>query len=460
MTLSKIAVALLVSLAAFATGPTQAADATADDTAKFLAGMPVSQGSPLAPLTQTPGWRQHASQFDASFSGFEKRQSSKIRAWSDAHLKSPKPTLFYMFSGPDFLYADAFFPKATTYLLAGLEPVGAIPDVTKAPPASVPNELSRLRVSMRTLLSISFFITNHMSSDLRTGRFIGTLPVIYVFLARTGHTIKDVSLVYLDAKGEEKADDAQRAKSQTQGVKITFSKDGRDQTLYYFSTNLANDGVKKSGFLDFAAKLGEGDAFVKSASYLMHGGGFSTVRSFLLDHANTIVQDDTGAPLAYFDEKKWQLDPYGNYVHPISIFSGNYQPNMHQLFVKAKAPKIDFGIGYRYRPNESSLLVATKKTAAAKPPAAAAPPAATKAPEPLAPPAATKAPEPSAPPAATKAPEPPAPPAATKAPEPPATAITPPEPTKPPEAAKTPDTTTPPATTPPPEATPTEATKP
>jgi hypothetical protein len=367
MTPMKIVAALVVGLVAFAAAPARAADATVDDTAKFLAGLPVSDGSPLAPLTQTPGWRAHAAQFNSSFASFEKRQSSRIRVWSEAHLKSPKPTLYYFFSGPDFLYADAFFPKATTYLMAGLEPPGAIPDVTKAPPATIPNELARLRMSMRTLLSISFFITDHMKSDLRHGRFLGTLPVIYVFLARTGHTLKDVSLVYVEPNGELKTDDAARAKSLAQGVRINFSKDGRDQTLYYFSTNLANDGVKRSGFLDWAGKLGEGDAFVKSASYLLHGGGFATVRSFLLDHVSTMVQDDSGIPLAYYDQSKWQLDPYGNYVHPISIFAHNYQPAMHQLFVKAKAPRIDFGIGYRYRPNETSLLLATKKTAASKP---------------------------------------------------------------------------------------------
>ena len=74
------------------------------------------------------------------------------------------------------------------------------------------------------------------------------------------------------------------------------------------------------------------------------------------------VQDDTGVPLTYFDQSKWTLEPYGNYVPPISIFSQRYQPKMRELFVKAKAPKIDFGIGYRHRPNETGLLVARKKS--------------------------------------------------------------------------------------------------
>jgi hypothetical protein len=51
-----------------------------------------------------------------------------------------------------------------------------------------------------------------------------------------------------------------------QDVKITFSAgDGPEKTLYYFSTNLTNDGVKKSGFLAFCSKFGVADAFVKSA---------------------------------------------------------------------------------------------------------------------------------------------------------------------------------------------------
>jgi len=40
--------------------------------------------------------------------------------------------MLYMFSGPDFLYANVFFPEATTYVLSGLEPVGGMPDVSQS----------------------------------------------------------------------------------------------------------------------------------------------------------------------------------------------------------------------------------------------------------------------------------------------------------------------------------------
>jgi hypothetical protein len=152
-----------------------------------------------------------------------------------------------------------------------------------------------------------------------------------------------------------------RLKAVARGVKIVFtSGDGPEQTLYYFNTNLANDGVKSSGFLAFCAKLGVADSFVKSASYLLHGGGFSTVRNFMLDHSGTILQDDTGIPVTYFDRKKWQLQPFGRYVGPIPVFSRNYQSQMAELFRKGRPIPLDFGLGYRWRTNETSLLLAEK----------------------------------------------------------------------------------------------------
>ena len=102
--------ALAASLILVAASSVRAADtATVDDTARFLAGMMPSEGSPLLPLTKDPSWQRHAKFFDNAFARLEQRQLSKVHAWADANLAAPKPTMFYMFSGPDFLYANAFY---------------------------------------------------------------------------------------------------------------------------------------------------------------------------------------------------------------------------------------------------------------------------------------------------------------------------------------------------------------
>ena len=274
-------------------------------------------------------------------------------------MTNPSPTVFYFFSGPDFLYANAFYPKAKTYVMAGLEPVGTVPDLA-AMRGSIGGELARLRSSLNTILSVSFFITKNMKSDLRAGRVNGALPILYVFLVRSGYTIRDVTPVSVAADGTLQTGGDAAKSGPAPGIKIVFAgSDGEPRTLYYFSTNLADDGVKNSNFLKFCETLAPGDGFIKSASYLLHSGGFNRVRDFLLVNTNAMIQDDSGIPLAYYDPQKWDLQPFGRYLGPIGIFPGRHQAKYTELFKKSRP--IDFGIGYRHRSSESNLLLAVKK---------------------------------------------------------------------------------------------------
>lgn len=336
-------------------------NSTANDTARFLAGLAPADGTLLAKRTGERGWQRHAKFFNAAWEKLDKRQLSKIRIWQSETLKAPKPVLFYMFSGPDFLYADAFFPNASTYVLSGLEPIGTVPELSALPARSLTAELRDLQASLNTVLSFSFFKTKNMKTQLRAGKVNGTLPVLYVFLARAGKTVEDVSYVDVDEDGVVHPAGESKSGLPTKGVKIVFSKAGGEkQTLYYFTTDLSNGGVKKSGFLKFCEKLGHGDALIKSASFLLHSGGFSTVRDFLLQNSAALLQDDSGIPLKYFKEGEWELQPFGRYLGPISIFRKHYQSKLARLF-KAKGKAIGFGIGYRWRPRESNLLLALKQ---------------------------------------------------------------------------------------------------
>ncbi len=356
---TKIAVAA-VTLFLAAAMPARAADAvTANDTALFLAGMMPSADSPLMPLTKDPSWQRHAKFFDAAFAQLEERQLSRIRAWATANLAAPKPTMFYMFSGPDFLYADAFYSRATTYVLSALESPGSVPDLTKLPPGGVGAALYNVERSMSSILSFSFFITKQMKVDLRASELSGTLPILYVFLARSGKTIREVGPVALDDKGTVLAAGENPGKNATRGVRILFSgHDGLQKTLYYFSTDLSNSGVKITGFLKFCETLGPGNSLIKSASYLLYAGNFSIVRDFLLGHSATIIQDDSGIPLADYNPRKWRFFPFGRYAGPIAEFPGRYQEDYAELFRQAQP--MDFGIGYRWRSHESNLLLAVR----------------------------------------------------------------------------------------------------
>jgi hypothetical protein len=332
---------------------------TANDTARFLAGMTPSADSPLTPLTKDPAWQHHAKFFDAAFAQLEQRQLAKIRAWAATNLAAPKPTMFYMFSGPDFLYADTFYSKATTYVLSALEPPGLVPDLTKSPRGGVDAALYNVERSLGSILSFSFFITKQMKVDLHAGEISGTLPILYVFLARSGKTIREVSPVAIDDHGTLHPGNENPGPNAARGVRITFAgSDGAAKTLYYFSTDLSNPGVKATGFLKFCATLAPGNSLIKSASYLLHSGNFSTTRDFILANSATIIQDDSGIPLAYYNPKRWRFFPFGRYAGPIAEFPGRYQEEYAELF--GRAQPMDFGIGYRWRTNESNLLLSVK----------------------------------------------------------------------------------------------------
>jgi len=384
---SKIA-AVVATLFLAAAATARASDTvTANDTARFLAGMAPSADSPLTPLTNDPSWQRHAKFFDNAFAQLEQRQLSRIRAWAGVNLAAPRPTMFYMFSGPDFLYADAFYSKATTYVLSALEPVGSVPDLERLPRGGIGAALHNVERSLGSVLSFSFFITKQMKTDLRAGQLSGTLPILYVFLVRSGKTIREVSPIALDDKGAAYFDNENPGPNATRGVRIIFAgDDGAEKTLYYFSTDLSNSGVRVSGFLKFCAALAPGNSLIKSASYLLHSGNFTTVRDFLLANSATVIQDDSGIPLAYYSAKRWRLFPFGRYAGPIAEFAGRYQEEYAELFRRSQP--MDFGIGYRWRSHESNLLLSVRlpSDGSAADEAAAEPPPQPKRPRPPRPP--------------------------------------------------------------------------
>lgn len=309
-----------------------------------------------------PAWATHATNFDQAWTRLEQQQLSKIRMWAPQFLGDPYADtgpMFYMFSGPDFLYAHAFFPKASTYILCGTEPVGSIPDIATIPPTVLPMALANLHKSLDSVLNWSFFITKNMKVDLTQTQLSGTLPVLYVFLARAGCTIDSVARVGVDKAGNVTPE----GKGSTPGVRIVFfGADGAQQTLYYFTSDLENGAIKSNpGFINFCQHQGPGLSLLKAASYLMHGEGFSEVRDFLLTHSKVIVQDDSGIPYRFFDPNKWNIRCCGNYVGPIATFKQYPQLDLAHAFSISLAAPLEFGFGYQWQPSKSSLIIAVPK---------------------------------------------------------------------------------------------------
>lgn len=335
---------LLIFLSVLLAIPAFAQRATLDDTARFLAGISIT--GPLEPLTHDAAWLDHARNLDSAWMKKDYFQVRAIRAWMLAnapHYYNSTNTAYYMFGGPDFLYANLFFPQAKTYILAGLEPVGTVPDLNRMDIAALRTDLNALRASMHTVLQTHYFITKDMRAELTRPNLGGTLPILYVFLARLNCTIVDTTYV----------------KSPAEGVKISFtSRGGPVQTLYYFKTDLSGG---PSPFLKWCAAQGPGQSLLKAASYLMHTEGFSGVRNFLLGNSRVIIQDDSGIPLRAFP-KTWKVDCYGRYVPHAEMFGKYRQPELAAIYDRQPPPpELGFAFGYHWQRDRGLLMLATPK---------------------------------------------------------------------------------------------------
>jgi hypothetical protein len=344
------------------------------DVAAYMAGSRVSSRSELRSLTSAPAWQAFATDADKSWVNYHQTRTSKIQQWAATELDSVRaasPTIFYPFSGPDFLNVVTMFPTSQSYVLVGLEPVGTVPRLKTL---ANPKLYTALKASLWSVLNFSFFRTNDMAVDLKSVELDGALPLIMLFAARTDHQITDIRYVQLDAQGQ--VIDADTATIHKPGLKVIpgvimklTDKQGQEKTVSYFSADLSDWklGVTHEAALRYVRSLGPLTTYVKSATYLMHKSYFSKVRNLVLERSNYVLQDDSGIAMKYFRPADWAFTYYGTYKRPINLFAKQYQPALTKAYSDSthKPRPLPFGTGYNWRQNDSNLLLAKRRSAPA-----------------------------------------------------------------------------------------------
>ena len=341
----------------------------AQDVALFLGGQQPSQHSDLASLAATPAWQAFAKDQDKSWDKYRATHTTRMTKWAATELDSVhanSPTIFYPFSGPDFLNVFTMFPTSQTYVLLGLEPVGSVPARASL---ENPKLLPTVKTSLWSVLNFSFFRTNDMAVDLKSVELDGALPLMMLFAARTGNQITAIRPVQLDAAGQlqDAPTDTTQAPNPkaVPGVEMKLrGPDGQLKTVYYFSTDLSNHGLnQKPAPLAFVRGLGPLTTYVKSATYLMHKLYFSEVRALVLRRSRYILQDDSGIAMKYFQKGAWQFNYYGTYHRPINLFAKHYQPELTAAYRDTlhKPKALPFGTGYNWRQTDSNLLLAKRR---------------------------------------------------------------------------------------------------
>ncbi len=345
-----------------------AVDSSVHQLACLLAGVPISDGSPLAQY-KTPAWQKYATQADSNWAKYHRRQTTRMSNWATtelAQVRSQTNKIFYPFSGPDFLNVHTFFPDADTIMMIGLEPLGKLPPLETMSPDSANRLYPRVEKSLYSVLSFSFFQTISMAKDLKTQELNGTMPLITLFMARHNQMVLSARYIQLDADGNIQSIETENAEQGVRGTEIKYRKPDSDkvQVLYYYSVNLVDFKLKQNKpFLAYLNSAGKVTTYLKSASYLLHKSYFGTVAEFITSHSQYVLQDDSGMPLKYFKDEQWDKTFYGTYDKPIDMFARHYQADLRKAYHDSLAAprKLPFGIGYDWRVNASNLMLFSKK---------------------------------------------------------------------------------------------------
>jgi len=333
-----------------ATGDLAAINASAKGLAGIVTG---------APWEKTPEWQAYKKSLDGQWAYLDEERLKAMRTWGAtelADLRTQSGTVFYPFSGPDVLYANTFFPNSRVLLMAGLEPVGTMPDLNNLmAQGKLGPYLDSISKSLFTILAASFFKTKDMKVDFNNQLVDGLVPAMVVFIARDGYAISDIQYVSLNSEGGV----GPRSEHGKPGVQITYG-DGRQ--VLYFSADLSDEGLKHNpGFVKLMHKLAPGITYLKAASYLCYYEDFSTIRDAILAESVGVVEDDSGVPFHFFDPAKWTVIPYGDYTGPIDLFKERKQPDLTAYYAKTPHAQLPFGSGYKFHASVSSLLVVKKK---------------------------------------------------------------------------------------------------
>jgi hypothetical protein len=342
-------------------------DTVLDNAARFIAGLPQTNNNSFTALQKDKYWIEYQASMDANWKKMYDTRLSKMAAWEkDTFSRSIEDslTLFYPFSGPDFLHAFFLFPRTKEYIMAALEPVREVVPLDTISEKNRDRFLDSLGNSLRDIFNKSYFITNHMEKDLKQVK--GVLPPLYFFIERSGHELLAQKFFTLDEDGKEKEIKGRQINWQkTPGVKLTF-RDRTTQeikTLYYFSISISNAGIKdRPNFVKFVEQRAPFNTFVKSASYLMHKEAFNEIKKIILTNSNNVFQDDTGMPYSYFKNKlQWTGQFYGEYIKPVKDFSSElYQADLDSAFKAGGKKELPFSLGYHWSTQKQNYMLFSK----------------------------------------------------------------------------------------------------
>lgn len=335
-----------------------------NQTARFIAGINDDRDSMFVNQRSSEAWKSYNADANTDWQEFLTK-NKKMDDWAKANVveRTRKiESVFYPFSGPDFLHLNIFYPNAKELYMLGLEPIGSVPQIDAIADKDIARYVDMYRRSIGEITDISYYRTKSMFKDVNNFSVDGVTPVLMIFLARNNKYLISVDSLTLSEDGQPIVV-KDKGRQINRGVKITYrtKEDPNVRQIIFFNGDIEDPALDKNpARKKYIASIACDGGFAKSASYLMHHGSFGTVRNSMLNNCKMIIQDDTGVAYKYFDHNLWNIELYGTYDKPINDFPYISEKALKAAYEEGSMVKgpLDFRFGYNY---QSNMRVATRK---------------------------------------------------------------------------------------------------
>ena len=324
----------------------------------LLAGQQPVTGLPPA-IAQSPRWAAFAKEVTANWTRYSQKIAEPMSRWSLAELPAISDTVFYPFSGPDFVTVHLLFPTAQRYVMMAMQNAERPLDLANIAPDLLEPSLGVLTSAWQHFGENGFYVTEYLEKYLYSTRAnIGASTFIVSFLSLQGFEIERVVPIQVGADGtlQEMSPDTPRWRS----VRIQASKQGRPVIIDYLKIDLSNAGLQATPEnLTLIGTLTTNPVLFKAASHLPQNVGFNVIANQVLAQSPLIVQDETGLSYSTL-VKAHQVALFGKFVVAHHAFT-SYHTDLAKAFAQRDDIKpLNFRFGY-FKDGNYALMVAARK---------------------------------------------------------------------------------------------------
>ena len=296
---------------------------------------------------------------DESWDVYQKDHGQPIKEWAKSEVRFERTgTVFYPFSGPDFVTVNQLYPDADRYVMVAMQAAGEPALLAPMSPERAQHFQTKFLREWKRFAYNAFFITAELEADrFAKSAHIGITTILTTFALYTGYDVAELyPIAYDPASGQ-----FIKAQAPWNSVRLVLTKNGKTVALDYVSLDLSDQNLLvNEPMRGWLSHMTQHPMLIKAASHLLQDGNFIVLRDMIVKNAPIVVQDETGVDYAQL-KKIGNVQLYGGFSLPFEQFSPHKQQSLAQAYKQATDVKpIPFAFSYNKEHERRSVQIARR----------------------------------------------------------------------------------------------------